>query len=584
MKLQHYFLSLILFLILIENASGFSVPAIQTDKEYEEGLYIGKHLEVLNEKDLFFLLNSEWKVEPVYIEKMLSGELHPEGNMLFDVSDTPQGYEVRMEIIDKPNTIRKIRWGIDDLTRHGEYLRFNPIDRSIPFLDFRPHSYWLRFRVNNNNSTAISLRLELDKHFFSFIDLFSQDNSEWSVQRGDFIQSLAERSLPHRNLTYPITVNPGLNTYYMRVDSWFVDSVPLRIWTQNGFDNHKILDDTFHKVLISIFLFIFAFNLLVYFIIKDSSYLYLSLMTILGLVVHLAGSGVGFELLWSDNSFIGLLVLIYAMPLSYLVSLQFCRAFIDTRLFMPEIDRIIKYTIWFIASLIPLYIVLSAFLMKYFLGFNLVLEYLFYLPVLVAAIKITRSGNHSGIFLLIGIILHYLALVEWFLTSLNIVPYQLINFLHIKGASFLIILTLGLTHKIKTMQESLADLRQKKNQKSITDATRTKVQSIKDFLTENYKENHTRDSLSELVKISPDHLSRMFKQETGKRIADFINDIRIKKASKLLRESDDKVITIAYEVGFSSLRTFNKVFPQIMGCSPSEYRKQHAGSPVESHK
>jgi|APSaa5957512622_1039677.scaffolds.fasta_scaffold02207_10 hypothetical protein len=142
------------------------------------------------------------------------------------------------------------------------------------------------------------------------------------------------------------------------------------------------------------------------------------------------------------------------------------------------------------------------------------------IPVLFAAVKVTRTGNRSGVFLLIGIFMHYLSQVEWFLTSFDIIPYQLINYIHIKGASFLIILTLGLTYKINTMKMSLADLRQSRNKKLVTNQTSVKIQSIRDFIVENYKENHSRESLAEIAGMSPDHISRMFKQETGERISD----------------------------------------------------------------
>ncbi|MBU3916716.1 helix-turn-helix transcriptional regulator, partial [bacterium] len=62
------------------------------------------------------------------------------------------------------------------------------------------------------------------------------------------------------------------------------------------------------------------------------------------------------------------------------------------------------------------------------------------------------------------------------------------------------------------------------------------------------------------------------------KISDFLNRIRIEKASSLLRETDAKIIAVAYDVGFESLRTFNKVFLETMGVSPSDYRNR------ENHK
>ncbi len=74
--------------------------------------------------------------------------------------------------------------------------------------------------------------------------------------------------------------------------------------------------------------------------------------------------------------------------------------------------------------------------------------------------------------------------------------------------------------------------------------------------------------------MSPDHLGRMFKQHTGEKISDYLNKIRVEKASSLLLETDDKIIAVAYDAGFESLRTFNKVFLTIMGVSPSNYRNR----------
>jgi AraC-like DNA-binding protein len=74
--------------------------------------------------------------------------------------------------------------------------------------------------------------------------------------------------------------------------------------------------------------------------------------------------------------------------------------------------------------------------------------------------------------------------------------------------------------------------------------------------------------------MSPDHLGRMFKKQTGRKIGAYFSRIRIEAAALKLLQSDDKIIDIAFEVGFGSLRTFNKKFFEVMGCTPSDYRKQ----------
>ena len=114
----------------------------------------------------------------------------------------------------------------------------------------------------------------------------------------------------------------------------------------------------------------------------------------------------------------------------------------------------------------------------------------------------------------------------------------------------------------------------KKNQNIITENTRLKLESVRKFLEENYFDsNITRESLADSVGMSPDHLGRMYKKCTGERISDYLNRLRIEAASKKLLGTADKIIDIAFEVGFGSLRSFNNVFRNSKDVSPSKYRE-----------
>jgi len=63
---------------------------------------------------------------------------------------------------------------------------------------------------------------------------------------------------------------------------------------------------------------------------------------------------------------------------------------------------------------------------------------------------------------------------------------------------------------------------------------------------------------------------------TGKKINEYISELRIQDAAKRLRENkNENVINIAFSVGFESLSTFNRTFLKIMGTTPSEYKDQY---------
>ncbi len=100
------------------------------------------------------------------------------------------------------------------------------------------------------------------------------------------------------------------------------------------------------------------------------------------------------------------------------------------------------------------------------------------------------------------------------------------------------------------------------------------VQRICGYLARNYNQKLSIPTLCKLFNISPRHLSRLFKQETGKTIVEMVHGIRIEKAKTLLIESDEKVINIALRVGYDDPAFFSRLFRRITGVSPGRYKEK----------
>ncbi len=99
-----------------------------------------------------------------------------------------------------------------------------------------------------------------------------------------------------------------------------------------------------------------------------------------------------------------------------------------------------------------------------------------------------------------------------------------------------------------------------------------KIKRVKAFIDDKYGEDITRDDIAGAAGMSVDHLSRTFSLCTGKTIAEYINETRIRNAARMLLETDKTVIEIAFESGFNSLRTFNRAFARQVKVSPTQYR------------
>jgi YesN/AraC family two-component response regulator len=99
------------------------------------------------------------------------------------------------------------------------------------------------------------------------------------------------------------------------------------------------------------------------------------------------------------------------------------------------------------------------------------------------------------------------------------------------------------------------------------------IEDIEKYITTNYTETITLKDLSKLYFIDEKYLCKLFKKETGMGFVDYINKIRVDNASRLLLNSDAPVNSIAYQVGYSNLSYFNKIFKKLSGYTPKEYRK-----------
>ena len=104
-----------------------------------------------------------------------------------------------------------------------------------------------------------------------------------------------------------------------------------------------------------------------------------------------------------------------------------------------------------------------------------------------------------------------------------------------------------------------------------------------------YIDNHFTEELSlgdiaANTGFSKFHFSRLFKQYTNYNFSDYLCFRRIKEAETLLARPDVSITDVAISSGFSSISTFNRLFKQQKGCSPSEYRRQNSGIKKDVHK
>ncbi|MFE8425125.1 AraC family transcriptional regulator [Tenacibaculum sp. ZH5_bin.1] len=130
------------------------------------------------------------------------------------------------------------------------------------------------------------------------------------------------------------------------------------------------------------------------------------------------------------------------------------------------------------------------------------------------------------------------------------------------------------TKEVKVIQEKY-----KNSSLSKEDRSSYKQKILKEIEEEKIYLNHnlTQASFAKKLSLSSHHLSEVFSFEFDKNFYQLINSYRIKEAKKMLQLStskDHKILAVAYDSGFKSKTTFNRVFKEQTGYTPSEYRKK----------
>lgn len=106
-----------------------------------------------------------------------------------------------------------------------------------------------------------------------------------------------------------------------------------------------------------------------------------------------------------------------------------------------------------------------------------------------------------------------------------------------------------------------------------TDSRR--VAKVKDYIDHNYQTEIRLQTLSDLASMTPTAFSRFFKLRTNKSISEYIIDVRLGHATRLLADSTMAVVEICYSCGFNNISNFNRIFKKRKGLTPTEFRENY---------
>lgn len=110
-------------------------------------------------------------------------------------------------------------------------------------------------------------------------------------------------------------------------------------------------------------------------------------------------------------------------------------------------------------------------------------------------------------------------------------------------------------------------------QNEVFDKYRHSIELAIQYINDNYTNKLYIEEVCKIATMSNTYFSYLFKQITGKTFTEYVNNLRIRKATEMLIETQLSVSDICFNIGFNDTTYFNRVFKKETGLSPTEYKK-----------
>lgn len=98
------------------------------------------------------------------------------------------------------------------------------------------------------------------------------------------------------------------------------------------------------------------------------------------------------------------------------------------------------------------------------------------------------------------------------------------------------------------------------------------IENVIEYIETDVKKDHSLRNMAKTMNVSPGHLSKLFRQDTGVTLTEYVNKKKIMYGAYLLKTTNEKITTIATMCGIKDNNYFSRLFKKYIGMSPAEYR------------
>ncbi len=318
---------------------------------------------------------------------------------------------------------------------------------SVPDFGLLKVPVWLKVEVTNKSNSP-NLMLQFEQSFLQNIDFYYPDHGKFSVNQSGEVYPFNTRMINYHKFVYNFTIpTDSTITYYFRVKSILKMRMPISLGRKDSIVDSDLAKNIWFGLFFGIILVMFFYNLFIYFVLRDPIYLYYVAYIIIVGLVQTTYEGYTFQYLWPNNGFVAIRSFFVLTVLVNISGLEFVRKFLNTKKFVPKLDRIAY-------GLYAIYIIDIIFIIKgsFFTGYQIIQAFggPMAIYILTVCITIAKRGYRPAKFFIIAWIPLIAGIIIWFMGDSDVLPYNTFtNYSMTIGASIeVILLSFALADKI----------------------------------------------------------------------------------------------------------------------------------------
>lgn len=361
-----------------------------------------------------------------------------------------------LEILEDPEGKRVL----SDVLKGAPSASFERSSVEFPQFGFTRSVFWARFTVHNKCDCDITWYLEASHPLMDRINVYRLDHKDRLVEEraSGGILPFTSREVQYSNFVFSFTERETRrHTYYVRFQTSGFMNLYLTMWSPEAFKVNAGRMDIIFAIYYGAMMVMIIYNLLLFFSLRDRSYLFYVLYCLAFVVFQLCLNGLAFRYLWPSYPWWAKQSIPFWVLLALIFSIEFVRHFLDTEHYVPVLNRMLKISSYVLAAMLPL-----IFIVNYSIAViitNIIIA-IFFIFLYIVSVRILLMGNRAARLYIITWAAFWIGALVYSLKLFSIMPDTFVTrwMLQIASLVQVILLSLAMADKIRYMTEKLGVL------------------------------------------------------------------------------------------------------------------------------